>query len=254
MGKGIIINLFPKEDPKTYAIAYLDLLGTTSKISNDTDGQYLYNIRSIYNMAVKFTEDEQESPSVYGRIETKIFSDNIVLAIPLDSDHDMVGISCLLKFVAFFQHIADIHYHWLIRGGITIGELYIDEILVWGTGLVRAYELENTIAIFPRIVIDRNVLEIVGKNSPSFYPDIDGQFFLNFLNSMEYHDAEGNDNFAETIRKSFAALLSEIKKTDGSYDESAYQKLQWYRNYINAWSKQKYPELDVPLIEEPKMD
>jgi hypothetical protein len=166
----------------------------------------------------------------------------------------MVVMTCLLKLVAFIQYIADIYYHWLVRGGITIGELYLDEILVWGTGLVRAYELENTIAIFPRVVIDRNVLDMMGENPRFFYSDIDGRSFLNFPNFMKCRDHKCNDITVNAIQKSFASLLSEIKKPDGSYEERAYQKLQWYRNYINTWSKQKYPELDTPLIEDPQMD
>lgn len=242
------------EKPKRYAIAYLDLLGTTSKIANDEDGLYLYRIRTIYNMAVQFTENEKLLASSYNRIKTKIFSDNIVLAIPLDSDHDIDGITCLLKFVAIFQHYAAIQSNWLIRGGITIGELFIDDLLVWGPGLVRAYKLEDSIAIFPRIVIDRNVLEIIGTNHLFFYRDIDGQFFLNFLNFMNYRDSENNDNFIATIQKSFVGLLSEIKKPNGDYDERAYQKLQWYKNYINSWGRKKYPGIDSPPISKSIID
>lgn len=241
MGVGIVVNIPSMEKPKTYAIAYLDLLGTTSKIVNDEDGLYLFRIRAIYNMAVQFTGNEKPLVSNYSRIETKIFSDNIVMAIPLDSDHDIEGIICLLKFVAIFQHYAAIQSNWLIRGGVTIGELFIDKLLVWGSGLVRAYKLEDSIAIFPRIVIDRNVLEIIGSDSFFFCQDIDGQFFLNFLNFMDYRDSENNDNFIETIQKSFVGLLSEIKKPNGGYDERSYQKLQWYKNYINLWSKKRYP-------------
>lgn len=254
MGVGIVMNIPSMEKPKIYAIAYLDLLGTTSKIVDDKDGLYLFRIRSIYNMAVQFSENEKLVASNFSRIETKIFSDNIVIAIPLESDHDINGITCLLKFVAIFQHYAAIQSNWLIRGGITIGELFIDKLLVWGSGLIRAYQLESSIAIFPRIVIDHNVLEILGTNSFFFYRDIDGQFFLNFLNFMSYRDSENNDNFIPTIQKSFAELLSEIKKPNGNYDEKAYQKLQWYKNYINLWSKERYPGIGSPPISKSILD
>lgn len=238
------------EKTKTYAIAYLDLLGSTSKIDNDNDGHYLYNIRTIYNMAVQFSKNEKLVTSVFSRIETKIFSDNIIMAVPLSSDRDIESIACLLKFVAIFQHYAAIQHNWLVRGGMTIGELYIDELLVWGSGLVRAYKLESSIAIYPRIIIDRIILNLMGANNLFFCQDADGQFFLNFLNFMDYRDSENNDNFTPTIQKSFAGLLSEIRKSSGNYDERAYQKLQWYKNYINMWFRINHPDVDsVPIIE-----
>lgn len=42
----------------------------------------------------------------------------------------------------------------MIRGGITYGEFYQDGDVMFGKGLVKAYEIENNIAKYPRIVID----------------------------------------------------------------------------------------------------
>ena len=50
----------------------------------------------------------------------------------------------------------------LVRGGISIGEVYIDRQgnnPIFGPGLVRAYELESKEAIFPRLVIDDKLLD-----------------------------------------------------------------------------------------------
>lgn len=43
---------------------------------------------------------------------------------------------------------------WLVRGGITIGDFYIDDMFVWGAALVKAYELEEKIAVYPRVILD----------------------------------------------------------------------------------------------------
>lgn len=32
---------------------------------------------------------------------------------------------------------------WLLRGGIAIGQLFIDDVMVWGDALLKAYYLEN---------------------------------------------------------------------------------------------------------------
>ena len=239
MAEGIIVNLPAPGKPKTYAIAYLDLLGTTSKISNDKNNLYLYTIHSIYNMAVK--SSGENGFWGFNRIETKIFSDNFVIAIPLDSDNKAADVRCLLRFVAIIQSYASISLDWLVRGGVTVGELYINNVLIWGQGLVRAYELENHIAVFPRIVIDRNVLELLGADNLFFCRDIDGWFYLNFLEFVKYEAADGTDNFVPQVRKHFEQLLSEIKMPNGDYAERPYQKLHWYRNYINEWYRKKHP-------------
>lgn len=250
MAEGIIVNIPAPGKPKTYAIAYLDLLGTTSKISKDKNNVYLYTIRSIYDMAVKSSGKDGFSDLGFNRIETKIFSDNIVMAIPLDSGHEVADVCCLLKFVAIIQNHAAISSNWLVRGGVTIGELYIDNILIWGQGLIRAYELENHIAVFPRIIIDRNVLELLGADNLFFCRDIDGQFYLNFLEFMEYRDTTGADVFVPQIRRHFEQLLSEIKMPNGNYAERPYQKLHWHRNYINAWYRKKHQNTTILPIDE----
>lgn len=75
-------------------------------------------------MTVSYSEDERLSKISYNKIKTKIFSDNIIMAIPLDSPNDIDAIRCLLRFVSIFQNQSAVLYSWLVRGGITIGNLF----------------------------------------------------------------------------------------------------------------------------------
>jgi nitroreductase len=52
-----------------------------------------------------------------------------------------------------------------LRGGVTRGLIYIDDELVFGPGLVRAYELENNVAKHPRVVVDENVVAGIAANA-----------------------------------------------------------------------------------------
>lgn len=76
-------------------------------------------------MAVQACENEKLSGLGFNKIKTKIFSDNIIMAIPLESDHDIDAICCLLKFVSQFQNYASISYSWLVRGSVTIGNIFL---------------------------------------------------------------------------------------------------------------------------------
>jgi hypothetical protein len=52
----------------------------------------------------------------------------------------------------------------LLRGGICVGDISMDpdprsDEIVFGPAMVRAYELERDAAVYPRIVIDRELIK-----------------------------------------------------------------------------------------------
>jgi len=62
-----------------------------------------------------------------------------------------------LKILIFACSAVGDYVGWLFRGGITIGEFYINDTIVWGLALLRAYELEEKIANYPfRLFLERN--------------------------------------------------------------------------------------------------
>lgn len=236
MGEAIILGKGPAKKPKLYAIAYLDLLGTTAKINSEHDFVHLNELYSIYDLAVQLSENERISNTRYKEIRTKIFSDNIVIAIPLRSTpkNKAEDIRCLLDFVSLFQNNAVIHHSWLIRGGITIGELFMDKLMIWGKGLIRAYKLESELAFYPRIILDQEIIaSIYAYDNNYILEDSDGFWFLNFLNhnkKVEYHY-----DFFKEMQSSYARMLAEMRGKDGTYPDKPYQKIQWYKNYANNW-------------------
>jgi hypothetical protein len=118
---------------------------------------------------------------------------------------------------------------WLVRGGITIGELFIDNLMVWGSALLRAYELESHIAIYPRIVIDQFVLpELENNKKVTDYlsSDFDGVTFLNYMHIWHFA--------GEIVKNGFEKMKYEVIETNGSYPDKIHQKLHWHMNYINC--------------------
>jgi hypothetical protein len=78
------------------------------------------------------------------------------------------------------------------RGAITTGLLYHRERIVIGPALIEAYKLEQSVAIYPRVILDDATMELWRKEfSPgSAHPhleawvkrDRDGQHFLDIFN------------------------------------------------------------------------
>lgn len=72
----------------------------------------------------------------------------------------------------------------LVRRIITIGELFIDESMVWENVLLKAYNLENNIAVYPRIVIEYEILHEIDKNKALYehiHQDFDNITSLDYL-------------------------------------------------------------------------
>jgi hypothetical protein len=52
---------------------------------------------------------------------------------------------------------------FLLRGGVTVGDIVHEDEIVFGPGLNRAYHLEDKIALYPRFVVDTNCVKEFGE-------------------------------------------------------------------------------------------
>jgi hypothetical protein len=84
------------------------------------------------------------------------FSDLIVNVLPFEEykAHEyFYPIFEFLRLLGFYQWEM-VQQGIFVRGGITIGDIYTDEGVIFGPALVRAYELESQLARWPILSID----------------------------------------------------------------------------------------------------
>lgn len=149
---------------KPHVIMFLDILGYKNMITSATnENDYLSSVHTLMSLLSGYIEtynqgvDERTDCHLnLSRFKSMIFSDNILFFAPYDSEIDMLNLANNLIYGLsqfLFQYTKS---NIFFRGAITAGQLFYDEKLhfVFGTGLVRAYELESDVAIYPRIVID----------------------------------------------------------------------------------------------------
>ena len=74
----------------------------------------------------------------------------------------------------------------VVRGGISFGNDYSDESLIFSMALVKAYTLESKKAIYPRIVIDNDLIDIVKRSL-----EVPSKLILDILNNSILYDQEG---------------------------------------------------------------
>ena len=160
---------------KKYYICYIDVLGYKQLLLERGELPFLKTIDKVFKQAHEFLISG--SGSFRDNCYIKVFSDNIIIAI----DYSL-GVNELIMFssyIAIFQRLLMLEHNIFIRGAITAGSLYINEKYVYGSGLIRAYELENEVAIYPRIILDAR-LNIEVTTYP-FEIDFDGLSFINYL-------------------------------------------------------------------------
>jgi hypothetical protein len=183
---------------KPSVVAFVDILGfkelAIKAREHATAADLLFRLRR----ALRTSLDQlryYEKPDAPGAdlYRMRIFTDNIVIAHPIFEDAEM-ELGMIFTQLAVFQSLMATH-GFFVRGGVAIGEIVIDEDIVFGPGLIKAYEAESGLARDPRIVLTEEAAEAVrshtgyyGEVSDSpqaseFLVDADGQLFINYLHA-----------------------------------------------------------------------
>lgn len=206
-----------------YLIAYIDFLGIKEKMKQESSFGSLQILKFILSNARKKAAYITNINTI-DDFDIKVFSDNVVIAQKVSKERlsdqiiSIVNVVSLLQFEAYFQ------FDFPLRGGITIGELFIDNSIVWGTGLISAYKMESNYANYPRVLISQELLNTYDrceKKSINLYPllkkDFDGVWFVNFFLAVP------NLKLIPEISRS----LREQSLLHENEDNRARQKINW---------------------------
>ena len=122
---------------------------------------------------------------------------------------------------------------FFLRGALSVGDAYVDEIAVFGGALMEAYVAESTLARDPRIILTNTAIAAV-KRHLTYYThastaphvrdvlrDSDGQWFLNYLESVLLAEHEAEPFYADLLR----------------HKKAVEEKLQEHRGAPAVWSK-----------------
>jgi len=234
-------------------VAFLDILGYSNLVKESDDEKSISIIKRI-SSAIKSAKDAIDSRWSWekDKFVVKVFSDCMCISIPEKMDN----------FDAFFQLLAFVHAnllreHICIRGGVARGKFFSDDNIIFSSGLVSAYEIEKTIAKFPRIIVPQYFWSYIVQNGQDediiwfkntyIWKDYDdGQLFIDYLNFMPYTRKDDPDHRGKDLKshKSF------IEQCLGIYTDRTdlYLKYEWLANYHNSWCREEYPEYPELLI------
>ena len=206
-------------------VAFIDVLGSSEAIRTNAN-ESLNAIHTAYDEAI--IEFEKNHSEYLCEPKVDIFSDNIILSIEVTEGTENKAFLSIIFFGALLQM-----HMWinglLVRGGISCGDFFSDEKMIWGNALLTAHALENQIAIYPRIILEPEMAEALQPTmstaeSHILCKDFDGIYFVDPFgtkrkgNGLNLLDKFLDDN-AVRLRKN----QNDLKK---------YQKINWLQQYF----------------------
>lgn len=145
-------------------VCFMDILGFSEKIreyDNNETSTLLQDIQEAFRLAKEQFIDAAQNQDVIKHLKYQTFSDNICISIPyFDNEEDFLASLNLISVYVRGLSLIMMSKKLFMRGGISMGSFYSDDNIIFSSALVKSYNLESKVAIYPRVVIDD---EIIGK-------------------------------------------------------------------------------------------
>ena len=201
--------------PYVYA-AILDVLGYRERLKRD-QRQGTLEFKSLLESALSCLTAINDAEFSYQAI-----SDTVILTC---SDRQ--------KLIPFLRVLRDLQIGFLqsglhLRGGVAFQRHFRSGTITYSAAYAAAYELESKLAIYPRIVIDHNIVEmfelnddVSGLSNSELLCECNGVFFLNILSEANWVDVY---NQAKRIYETDA---NDIRRV-----EAVFAKHLWFQEYL----------------------
>ena len=140
-------------------VTFLDILGFRDIVRTTAAREILRHLRVFQNANRMIGEGFPKYTSAAPRVLQ--FSDSIVRVRPLELGESRVHTLTFLGELGDLARaqLAMIERGVVLRGAVTIGDVFVSRNGVFGPAFVRAYELETGLAKYPRIILDTVFLD-----------------------------------------------------------------------------------------------
>jgi hypothetical protein len=254
------LNVFPS------ILSYVDILGFSNLIKNAKNENQLNLLLNEFNGAFQYANSQIKDKTLYFSNDfkshsrhIKILTDNIVM-VDTYSDTDF------LKFYSLIYDLANYQFFFAVkgffpRGAITFGKIFFDDDLIFGPALIEAYEYESEVAINPRIILCQNAVNkmqtipLINPQKPMDFRNIispgsnhrhnliirdkDGQYFINYLNSMHFWSDTEECVWVLYLCKHKLQIMKNLLLF--ANDVKILSKYNWLHDYHNSFCDDFYP-------------
>jgi hypothetical protein len=186
-------------------LTYFDILGFREMVGGALDPEQVAKKLRVFSRVSQPERAEMER----WQHTFSHFSDLAVRNVPIKA-HEELGVEQGL----LYWELLDLAYiqsrlakdGTLIRGATTVGDIYVDERLIFGPALIRAYELERAVASYPRIILDSRVFDRLADSPELRMPGVTDQ-----IKSLRTVLARDNDGtwFVDYLQATMHELASQ---------------------------------------------
>jgi hypothetical protein len=246
--------------PKRRFVAFIDILGVSQHTRDEASSEkYVRALHSVVSTILRSDGFHEFQHLRDGqRIEYEIWrpadknakltaiSDALVVSVPeFSKANEVHGRSRLVQVLSILETISHMQSSLaaiglLSRGGLACGSLIHTRNVVVGLGLVKAYNIESKRAVFPRTIIDRDVIEflltddmpgrIMGFRSRIAHAisiDADGEYYV------EYFGFQPISGGALYQREHLERIMAEKEVALGETEDGrVLEKLRWFYKYV----------------------
>ena len=243
-----------KENYSDCYVAFIDILGFKNFI-NDKDTTFdkvkdLYDLlKIISNEFSSVTQSDFFTPDDMSKVVLNVISDTIVLSIEKSQHYSL---EILIFAVNIVVSNVLLNHQLLFRGAISEGNFYSKAGILFGNALVDAAILEKDRAKYPRIVIQKNVLEnylnthktdIETDKGINYLTELDciakdSLYIINYIKYIIYRLITIKKTVSE-VTSLFEPIISIVEKNiKDTNNEDVKQKNIYFAKYFNYELKQ----------------
>jgi hypothetical protein len=233
-----------KPQMRSSVTAFVDILGYKNlmdeafkKGGGDNE---LIHLRNTLDVAYQYLKKkEPKLPIVDGKLDFQVrcFTDNLVLGYPIP---EFVGapLSILMRVVDYIGYLQTelAREGYFIRGAISVGDLYVDDEIVFGPALMDAYWAEQNLAVYPRVVLCDSAKDpYLGEweKVPELLVDSDQRIFVDYLDTTVMIAQPGGPVFSAFLEGHKTAVIAKLKEfADKPYIRAKYD---WAATYHKAF-------------------
>lgn len=230
-------------------VTFIDILGFKGIVDNESSEDINKKLDAMFRLS---TPCQQVSPDMQEAIVIQ-FSDSIIRIQPVNEGDESDIAQCYYRELdALILMQGNLACNGiLIRGGLTYGDVCVKNGRIFGPAFNRAYQIESSLARYPRILVDEfltlsnrenPIYAEVGSNtwshlSPTFFESLlrseDGQWMLDYIPhifSAEHPPGVSGEDVLYAHRNSLVDLLSRALTSNR---EEPIAKIRWIATYHN---------------------
>lgn len=234
-------------------LGFKDLLDQTVKKGEDQIDK-IEEILSAYRAIrdIWDLDDDNKIPTNSKKIST--FSDCLVISFKTSEESEIFHTLLEIKWMIMRLIFKGI----LVRGAITYGKLIHTEDVLFGPALAEAYILESKAALYPRVILHKDIIDLSGK-AKSFHhssdmekehveslleKDSDGMYYIDYFGKAQSELDDPDYDFPDYIEKIGDNIRKGLMRSSSIFKSDIKVKYRWmkerYNNLIDKLQDEKY--------------